>query len=223
MPDHWESVSTSAVEKQCQALLTRGLAETGLSCTPARQDQLLAYLDLLRRWNKTYNLTATREPRSMMTRHLLDSLAIAPYLEGSRFVDVGTGAGLPGIPLAIVFPRRTFDLLDSNGKKTRFLFQVRIELGLGNTLELNERVENHHPVKAYDGILSRGFASLFAMIEQSRHILRDGGRFYAMKGKLTSQELSALPEGFEVEAVKQLNIPNLNEDRHLVVIHRKQR
>ncbi len=221
MPDHRGSCVNSTAQDQSKVLLESGLEELGLTCSSAQQDQLLAYLDLLKRWNKTYNLTSIRDSRSMLTRHLLDSLAIASYLDGSRFIDVGAGAGLPGVPLAITCPERTFDLLDSNGKKTRFLFQVRIELGLSNILELNKRVENYHPVDAYDGILSRGFAGLSAMIHQTRHALRDGGRFYAMKGKLSSREISALPEGFELEAVEKLVIPGLDEDRHLIIIQRK--
>lgn len=220
LPDNPHPGAVTASGNEIKALLAKGLADMGLSCSSTQQSSLLAYLGMLKQWNSTYNLTAIRDTRAMLTRHLLDSLAVTPFLRGHRFIDLGTGAGLPGVPLAIVSPQRSFDLLDGNGKKTRFLFQVRLQLGLANIHELNKRVENHHPRETYDGILTRGFAGLSAMIDQARHILGEGGRFYAMKGKLIRQELAGVSEGFEVETVEKLYVPGLEEDRHLIIVRR---
>jgi 16S rRNA (guanine527-N7)-methyltransferase len=220
LPDNCKPGPDSAGGNEIQAMLAEGLASMGLSCSAIQQSTLLAYLDMLKHWNSTYNLTAIRDTRLMLTRHLLDSLAVNPFLRGARFIDLGTGAGLPGVPLAIVNPNRSFDLLDSNGKKTRFLFQVRLQLGIFNIRELNTRVESHRPLETYDGILSRGFAGLAAMVDRSRHLLGPGGHFYAMKGKLKQQELAGVSAGFEVEAVERLYIPGLEEDRHLIIIRR---
>ena len=137
-------------QSQKRALLISGIAELKVNCSDVQLDQLLSYLDMLEHWNKAYNLTAIRDPLEMIKLHLLDSLAISPLLQGNRFIDVGTGAGLPGIPLAIINPERHFTLLDSNGKKARFLFQVKIELGLSNINEVNKRVEQFAPEYMYD-------------------------------------------------------------------------
>ena len=141
-------------QSQKRALLILGIAELKVNCSDVQLDQLLSYLNMLEHWNKAYNLTAIRDPLEMIKLHLLDSLAISPLLQGDRFIDVGTGAGLPGIPLAIINPEKYFTLLDSNGKKTRFLFQVKIELGLSNINEVNKRVERFAPEHMYDAVLS---------------------------------------------------------------------
>ena len=145
-------------QSQKRALLISGIAELKVNCSDVQLDQLLSYLDMLEHWNKAYNLTAIRDPLEMIKLHLLDSLAISPLLQGDRFIDVGTGAGLPGIPLAIINPEKHFTLLDSNGKKTRFLFQAKIELGLSNINEVNKRVEQFAPEYMYDAVLSRAFS-----------------------------------------------------------------
>lgn len=188
-------------------------------------DCLLAYHQLLIKWNKAYNLTAIRNPSEMLSRHLLDSLTIAPYIEGRRFIDVGTGAGLPGLVLAIFLPQLDFDLLDSNGKKTRFLFQVKTELKLSNVTIHHCRVENYHPELLYDGILSRAFATLEDMIMGSRQLLSEQGVFYAMKGNYPEAEIEAIKElsvsgkNYKVRACQQLQVPGQERQWHLVVIN----
>lgn len=198
--------------------LDQGLRALGLEISAAQRDGLLAYLDLLQRWNRAYNLTAVRNPLEMVTRHLLDSLSIAPHISGQRFLDVGTGAGLPGIPLAILFPQRRFELLDSNGKKTRFLIDARQRLGLNNVVVHSTRVEALSDEVGFDGILSRAFASLADMVAGCQHLLAEGGKMYAMKGQYPEQELSHLPKRFIVEGCHSLHVPGIDEARHLLVL-----
>jgi 16S rRNA (guanine527-N7)-methyltransferase len=180
----------------------------------------LAYLGMLEHWNKAYNLTAVRDPMEMIKLHLLDSLAISSLLYGDRFIDVGTGAGLPGIPLAILNPDKHFTLLDSNGKKTRFLFQVKIELGLANIKEVNERVEKYSPAHKYQAVLSRAFSSLTDMVINCQHLLADNGWFLAMKGRLEQSELSAIPKGYKVVGEYPIEVPEVDGQRHLIKIKR---
>ena len=174
------------------------------------------YLALLVKWNRGYNLTAVRDPQQMVTRHLLDSLAIAPLLKARRSIDVGTGAGLPGVPLAILFPKREFHLLDSNGKKTRFLFQVKTALGLDNMTIHHSRVESYHPEQLFDAVLSRAFASLADMVAACRHLLTAQGRFFAMKGTYPEEELAGVEAFCDIVAVHPVAVPGLAEQRHLV-------
>ena len=157
-----------------------------------QQFLLLDYLDLLLRWNRSYNLTAVRDPLQGVTRHLLDSLSIAPFLVGERFIDVGTGAGLPGVPLAVLYPQREFHLLDSNGKKTRFLFQVKTALGLDNMVVHQARLETFSAGRPFDAVLSRAFASLGDMFRDCHHLLAPQGVCLAMKGACSDEELQAL-------------------------------
>lgn len=196
--------------------LGRGCEALGLTLDSGQRSSLLAYLELLLKWNSAYNLTAVRDPEQMVTRHLLDSLAIAPYLNGTSFIDVGTGAGLPGIPMAILFPGRQFALLDSNGKKTRFLFQVKTALRLANMSVHHQRVETFQPPAPFDAVLSRAFASLADMVAGSRHLLAANGRFFAMKGAYPAGELAALGATCKLGAVHALAVPGLEERRHLV-------
>lgn len=198
------------------SLLSRGTAALGLPLSAEQQTQLLAYLALLQRWNQAYNLTAIRDPAAMVTRHLLDSLALVPWLRGEYCIDVGTGAGLPGVPLAIMFPLREFHLLDSNGKKTRFLFQVRTALALPNITVHHARVEAFRPPRLFDAVLSRAFASLAEMVTGTRHLLHAEGVFLAMKGARPDTEIAALPGDCRLRGVHPLRIPGLDEQRHLV-------
>ena len=190
----------------------------GLVPSAAQYAGLLNYLDLLAKWNKAYNLTAVRDIAQMVPRHLLDSLAIAPHLEGQRFIDVGTGAGLPGIPMAIMFPDREFHLLDSNGKKTRFLFQVKTALRLDNIVVHQARVETFRTAEPFEAVLSRAFASLQDMALSCRHLLAPGGCLLAMKGTDPAQEIEELNQGSVDVEVYPLVVPGLVEQRHLVKI-----
>ena len=210
------SMSGSKLKKQDQLKL--GLELLHLSCNEKQINQLLNYLDLLERWNKAYNLTAIRDPFDMINLHLLDSLAISVELQGDRFIDVGTGPGLPGIPLAIMNQNKNFTLLDSNGKKTRFLFQTKLELGLDNISEVNQRVQDFHPKQTYDCVLSRAFSSLGDMVENCQHLLNQNGYFLAMKGKLPQAELSELPKNYKVEKLNSINVPGVEGQRHLIKI-----
>lgn len=207
-------------EAHLAPLLEAGMQAMGINYSPEQRDQLLAYLQLLVTWNRAYNLTAIRDPSEMVQLHLLDSLAMLPHLSGQRLIDVGTGAGLPGIPLAIICPQRHFTLLDSNGKKTRFLFQARCDLGLTNLVEIQSRVELHRPAVPYDAVLSRAFTSVADMVDKCSHLLSDEGLFLAMKGKFPQSELSEVGKDYKVDASHRLQIPGVDGERHLIVIRR---
>ena len=211
------------MEPGLTAQLRRGCDDLELSVDTVQLQQLLDYLALLARWNKAYNLTAIRDEAQMVTRHLLDSLAVAPFITGRRLIDVGTGAGLPGVPLAILFADRSFDLLDSNGKKTRFLFQVKTALGLDNIVVHQARVESFPVAQPYDAVLSRAFASLQDMVHGCRHLLAPGGSFLAMKGALSAEELASVSAEYPECEVYPLRVPGLREQRHLVAITQQPR
>lgn len=199
--------------------LDAGLARLGLDLPEAVRDKLIAYLELLVKWNKAINLTAVRDPGEMVTRHLLDSLAVIPHFHAQRTIDVGTGGGLPGIPLALVFPERKFVLLDSNSKKTRFLVQAKASLGLENVTVVHERVEAFRDDGGFDCIITRAFAPVADILTGSRHLLTPNGEFLAMKGAVPEEELAALPQGFHLVEVIALKVPGLEqEQRHLLRI-----
>lgn len=214
MPRPSREVSAAQLDSALQA----GIAAQDLPVEASARAAMLQYLGLLQRWNKAYNLTSIKDPLQMLSYHLLDSLSIGPYLQGRAFIDVGTGAGLPGIPLAVTHPDKTFTLLDSNGKKIRFLFQIKTALQLGNVKELQGRVEEYKPERRYDGVISRAFASLTDMIEGSQHLLTPGGCFYAMKGRYPDKELSELPKGYKVDQAIELEVPTLDQQRHLIIV-----
>lgn len=198
--------------------LEQALTANQLAINLTVRTQLVAYLDLLVQWNKVFNLTAIRDPKEMVKLHIVDSVAIAPYIHGTSIIDVGTGAGLPGIPLALVQPEKKFVLLDSNGKKTRFLMQVVLTLGLPNVEVVQARVEDYHAAAGFDSILSRAFASLSDMVAKTRHLVSADGQFLAMKGVYPTEELSLLPANIAVLAVHKQNIIGLHAERHLVCL-----
>ncbi|MCR5948081.1 16S rRNA (guanine(527)-N(7))-methyltransferase RsmG [Salmonella enterica subsp. houtenae] len=198
--------------------LSRLLDEAGISLTDHQKTQLVAYVDMLHKWNKAYNLTSVRDPAEMVVRHILDSIVVAPYLQGQRFIDVGTGPGLPGIPLAIVLPDTHFTLLDSLGKRVRFLRQVQHELKLENITPVQSRVETYPSEPPFDGVISRAFASLNDMVSWCHHLPGEKGCFYALKGQLPADEIASLPDEFSVESVEKLRVPQLEGERHLVII-----
>lgn len=207
-------------EESLEQQLAAGATALGLQLASEQLGQLLLYLKLLARWNRTYNLTAVATVEQGVTRHLLDSLSIVPYVRGKRFLDVGSGAGLPGIPLAIVLRDRCFTLLDSNGKKVRFLCHVRSELKLANVQEVQSRVESYQYPAGFDGVISRAYSALGKFTTSSDHLLKGEGYFYAMKSRCKSDELSLLPERYRVVADHPLRVPGLDGHRRLIVINR---
>lgn len=172
------------------------------------------------RWNRVYNLTAVRDPQQMIPRHLLDSLAVLPYLRGATVLDVGSGAGIPGIPLAIASPERQFALLDSQAKRTRFLRQAQIELELGNVEVVHARAEAYQPQRTFDIVLARAFAELAELIALAGHLCAPTGELLAMKGAYPAAEIEGAPSGWEVVAVERLIVPGLAGERHLVRLRR---
>lgn len=193
-------------------------AELELDINEQQAQLLIDYLVLLQKWNKAYNLTAITNFREMLIMHVLDSLVIAKYLEGKRFIDVGTGAGLPGIPLAIIMPEREFALLDSNSKKTRFLTQAKLELGIKNITVVHARVEQHKPTELFDAVLSRAFTSLENMLDKTQHLCSNGGHFLAMKGVLPEEEIQESAAIFQCVDAIELFVPGLDAKRHLIRI-----
>lgn len=182
---------------------------------------MLAYLDLLSRWNRTYNLTAVRDPLEMVPRHLLDSLAVLPWVGDGRLLDVGAGAGLPGIPLAIARPALEVTLVDSAGKKVRFMRHVKRELGLENIEVVHTRVETLPAGKPFDAVISRAFTSLAGFAASVRELAAPGVRLLAMKGRRPEDEIEALPDWLSLDAVEELRVPGLHEQRHLVIMTAK--
>lgn len=197
--------------------LSAGLIRLDLALDAAQIRDLLAFLALLRKWGETYNLTAIREPLAMVDRHLLDSLAVAPFLAGEAVLDVGTGAGLPGIPLAIALRQKRFVLLDSSAKKIRFVKQVILTLGLKNVQAEAMRVEEYVPAQGFDVVLARAFAGLDVMQTLTRRLLRPGGRLLALKGRLPVDEMARLQQA-ETLRVHPLSVPGLEAERHLIEI-----
>jgi 16S rRNA (guanine527-N7)-methyltransferase len=197
--------------------LTQGIAELGLELPAAARHDLLHYLELLQKWNKVYNLTAIRDPEQMVTHHLLDSLSVAPHIWPGRWLDVGCGAGLPGLVLAMARPDCHFVLLDSNSKKTSFVQQAIIALKLKNAEVFCARVEEWEPSERFDGIISRAFAELADFVAATRHLLANGGRWVAMKGHL-EHDTKALPADIQVGQTVSLQVPGLQAARHLVIL-----
>jgi 16S rRNA (guanine527-N7)-methyltransferase len=203
---------------QLEKRLVDGLHPMGLDTGIA--PRLLAYLDLMVKWNRVFNLTAVRDPAAMVTRHLLDSLSVLPFLTGERVLDVGSGAGLPGVPLAIADSRRQYVLLDSNLKRTRFLVQAATELALSNITVVRERIEDYQPEEGFDAVLARAYASVDRLVVSAGHCLRAGGRIIAMKGREPLDELAELPSGYHIAQIARTTVPGLEAERHLVILER---
>ncbi len=196
--------------------LDEGIAELGLDLSTDMREKLIAYVELLFRWNKIYNLTAIREKDEMVSHHLLDSMAIVPFLWSGRWLDVGCGGGVPGLVLAVLQPEWQFTLLDSNTKKTSFVQQATIELGLNNVVIHSGRVENWQPNNKFDGIISRAFADMGEFLSITSHLIAPGGRWAAMKGQ-PETELLEITKQFEIERVIALKVPGLHAARSLVI------
>jgi 16S rRNA (guanine527-N7)-methyltransferase len=216
-------MNVSALSSDLRPILEAGLNELGLD--RALAEPLLAYLALLARWNQTYNLTAVRDPREMVSKHLLDSLAMHPYVDaiaraGGTLADLGTGPGLPGIPLAIVKPGLRVTLVESNGKKARFLREAVRQLGLKHVRVAESRIEAVDEPGAYDAITARALATLPLIVELGGHLLKPEGALLAMKGAHPADEIAALPAGWEVTDSHPLRVPGLDAERHLVVVRR---
>jgi 16S rRNA (guanine527-N7)-methyltransferase len=200
-----------------QAALQRGLDELALTLPAAAQEKLLAYMDLLAKWNKTYNLTAIREPEKMLSHHLLDSLAVLPHLPAGPTADVGSGGGLPGIPLAIADPGRRVTLNDANQKKSVFLQQAVIELKLSNADVHAGRVQSWRPAQRFACVITRGFAELAEFLSTCRHLVAPGGVLAAMKGVFPRAELDRVSGSADCRDVRRLQVPLLGAERHLVL------
>lgn len=195
------------------------LEQTELKVSAVQKQQLVGYVMLLDKWNKAYNLTSVRDPMQMLVRHILDSIVVSPYLQGSRFIDVGTGPGLPGIPLAIMNPEYKFVLLDSLGKRIRFIKQVLHELKINNVEAIQSRVEEYDPEGGFDGVISRAFASIDDMVSWCHHLPKpQTGVFYALKGLRPDDELEQIKDKVTVEKIDQLSVPELEGHRHLVTL-----
>ncbi|MBL0164489.1 MAG: 16S rRNA (guanine(527)-N(7))-methyltransferase RsmG [Xanthomonadales bacterium] len=201
--------------------LRAGLTTLKLDLDDSTIERLLDYVDLLLRWNAAYNLTAVRDPGEMVTRHLLDSLAVLPHVTGNTLADLGTGAGIPGIPLVLARPELTVHLVDSNGKKARFLREAVRHLHLSSTRVDECRVEAVNG--EFDCITARAFATLADMLAWGGHLLAPAGRWLALKGRFPQDELDKLPVGFVIDAVHRLDVPGLDAERHLVIIRRSDR
>lgn len=202
--------------------LAQLIAQTDLTVTEQQIDQLVAFVAMLHKWNKAYNLTSVRDPNEMLVKHIMDSLMVSPHLQGERFIDVGTGPGLPGIPLAIMNPDKSFTLLDSLGKRIRFIRQAIFELKITNVTPVQSRVEEFQPEVGFDGVLSRAFASMNDMVSWCHHLPADNGCFMALKGQFDQQEVAELPEWCSVTEVKSLHVPELEGERHLVILTAKE-
>lgn len=195
------------------------LAQTNIVLTEQQKQQLIGYVEMLDKWNKAYNLTSVRSPDQMLVRHIMDSIMVNEHLTGTQFIDVGTGPGLPGIPLAIIRPDSHFVLLDSLGKRVRFMRQVQHELKIANIEPVQSRVEEYQSELGFDGVISRAFASISDMLSWCHHLPAKGnGCFYALKGTLPEEELISFPEGISLQQVIKLSVPKLDEQRHLVIL-----
>ena len=203
-------------EQSVQARIDAGCRALQLAADSTVAGRLADYVAMLAKWNRIYNLTAVRDPRQMVVRHILDSLAVLPWLVAGRLLDVGSGAGLPGLPLAIARPALAVTLLDSNAKKIRFLRQVVAELGLENVEVVQARMQEYQPGRAFDMVISRAVSSLDELYRMSQHLLAEGGRMLFMKGALPEAEMTAFAPGSDTLHCERLRVPGLDAERHLL-------
>ncbi|MGQ8367296.1 16S rRNA (guanine(527)-N(7))-methyltransferase RsmG [Glaciecola sp. 1036] len=197
------------------------IAETNLSVTNKQEQQLVGLVNLMHKWNKAYNLSSVRDPNEMLVKHIMDSIVVTPFVSGARVADVGTGPGLPGLPLAIMLPEVEFTLIDSLGKRIRFIKQALFELDIKNVNAIQARVEEFQPSIGFDCILSRAFASMSDMLSWCEHLVAPTGEFLALKGQLNKAELADIPAGFTVVNTEKLVVPQLEGERHLVKIRQQ--
>ena len=210
-----------SLESELMSALKGTLKNSELVVTEEQQLQLIRYVLMMHKWNKAYNLTSVRDPQQMVIKHIIDSIVVAPFLDKTHYIDVGTGPGLPGIPLAIMCPDKQFILLDSLGKRVRFMKQVAYELKIDNIEPVQSRVEDFVPNVKIDGVLSRAFASLKDMLHWCQHLVDSQGVFLALKGQLSSVELDCLPLGFILQETIKLDVPGLEGERHIVKIKKQ--
>lgn len=208
------------MDQEYRDILLNHCQQMAISLTDEQVEQLLKYHALLVKWNKAFNLTAVRSPLEMVSRHLTDSLSVLPHIDCQRLIDVGSGPGLPGIPLAICRPDLPITLLDSNIKKSRFQFQAKAELGLDNVEVVHERVEKFTPEQPFDAVISRAFASLQDMIHWTDHLCAEQGIFLAMKGMYPVEELEQLPASIQLRQSIPLQVPGTDGERHLLILGR---
>src|SRR5580704_7055201 len=204
-------------------MLVSGASDLRLELDPSRAETLLTLVDELERGNAQFNLTAIRDRPGMLRKHVLDSMSLQPYLRGERLADVGTGAGFPGLVLAVVNPQRRFTLIEATGKKARFVEQTAQRIGSGNVIVVNSRAENYRPFELFDTVVARALSSLADFVAYAGHLCAPGGRLLAMKGKRPDDEISALPRAFRALAVHRLSVPGLPDERHLVELIPAQR
>jgi 16S rRNA (guanine(527)-N(7))-methyltransferase RsmG len=202
-------------------LLADGARELRLDLGEERRARLIQLVDLLEAGNARFNLTAIRDRLGMLQKHVLDSLSVQPYLRGSRIADVGTGAGFPGLPLAIANPDRRFTLIEATGKKARFVGEMAAQLALDNVEVVHERAEKYRPSVLFDGVVARALASLADFTAYAGHLTAPQGRLLAMKGRRPDDEVAALPRAYRLIAVHRLKVPGLDDERHLVELCRK--
>ncbi|NOY66259.1 MAG: 16S rRNA (guanine(527)-N(7))-methyltransferase RsmG [Gammaproteobacteria bacterium] len=217
---HHRHQTRSVSPHELQLLLEKDLDALPFSLPEGSLDQFVDFILLLDKWNSVYNLTSVRDMTQMVGRHILDSLIVNPFLHGEKILDVGCGAGLPGIPLAIINPDKQFTLLDSNQKKTRFVQQAKTELQLDNVIVVNERVEEFNMPDGVNTVIARAFSSIENLISGVDHLLADDAEILAMKGTYPMAELENIPQGFKMEKIETLDVPGLDAERHLVMLSR---
>jgi 16S rRNA (guanine527-N7)-methyltransferase len=204
--------------KQLHAELLKQLSQNHFNMNEVISKKLTEYVSLLHKWNQIHNLTSIRNPLQMLSKHIIDSLTISPYLQGPHILDVGTGAGLPGLPLALTHPQYRFTLVDSNGKKIRFLMHAIQTLMIDNVDIIHLRVEKYHPENCFNSIVSRAFSQLNEFLHKAKHLCCENGIFLAMKGQYPTEEIDTLDARFKLVSIKALHIVGLEEKRHLLTI-----